>query len=119
MRCRRRKWLWAFVPPPKSLSERHASVSGGRALRGLRLGRGLGVLRCLARRSSLGHVGETREEVVPTFGVARNRLLRQPAMHETEAGPRSHRLKIDLDGARSRRNHLVAFPAPREDHAPI
>src|SRR6267143_1042903 len=119
MRCRRRKLLWAFVPPPKSVGDRHASVSDERALRGLRLGRGLGVLRCLARRSSLGHVGESREEVVPTFGVARDRFLRQPAMDEPEASPRSHRLKVDLDRARSWRDHLVTFPTPGEDDAPI
>src|SRR5437762_11535848 len=115
MRCRRLKWLWAFVPPAESLSDRHASVSGERALRGLRLGRGGGALRCLAGGSSLGHVGETREEIIPTFGVARDRFLRQAAVDETEACPRSHWLQVELAGARSGRAHLVTSPAPRAD----
>src|SRR5256885_279981 len=119
MRCRRRKWLWAFVPPAESLSDRHASVSGERALRGLRLGRGGGALGCLACGSSLGHIREAREEVIPTFGVARDRFLRQAAVDETQARPRSHRLQVELYRARSGRDHLVTFPAPGEDDAPI
>lgn len=40
-------------------------------------------------------------------------------MDETEASARSHRLKVYLDRARSGRDHLVTFPAPSEDNAPI
>src|SRR4051812_1545861 len=83
-----------------SLSDRHASVSDGRALRGLRLGRARLSLRCFSRLSFLGHVGETREEEVPALGVACDRLLRESAMDETEKRSRPHRLEVDLDGAR-------------------
>src|SRR5256885_16048672 len=76
-------------------------------------------LRGFLRRAALGHVGQSRHEVIPTFAVARDRGLRQSAVDQTEACPRSHRLQVDLDRARSGRDHLVAFPAPREDHAPI
>src|SRR5881296_3141164 len=110
--------------PSQSLSERHASFSGWRALRRLRFGRihmtlslrvGLG---CLARRPSLGHVREAREEVVPALAVARDRALRQSAVDQTETSPRAHRLQVDLDGARPGRDRFVTFPAPGEHDAP-
>src|SRR5438309_5514799 len=110
--------------PPQSVSDRCARVSGERALRGLRFGRGhmslslrIGVRR-YARRSSLGHVRETWKEVVPAFGVARDRGLRQPAVNESQTSARSKRREVDLDRARSGRDHLIALPAPGEHDAP-
>ena len=75
--------------------------------------------RRFASRTSLGDVGQAREEVIPSHGVARDRFSRQPAVDKTKTRPRSHQLKIDLDRARSGRDHLVSFPAPREDDATV
>src|SRR2546423_11265730 len=84
--------------PPQSVSDRCARVSGETALRGLRFGRGhmslslrVGVRR-FARRSSLGHVRETWKEVVPAFGVARDRGLPQTPVDEApEKAPTTRR----------------------------
>src|SRR6185312_13562343 len=69
--------------------------------------------------SSLGNVGEARKEVVPTLAVTGDRFLRESSMNETQERPRSHRLEVDLDCARSGRDRLVTFPAPGEHDATI
>src|SRR2546422_8506422 len=122
MRCRRRKCCWAFVPPagkPERLpcpGQRREGVTrvavrswSGVALR----------IRSLrfAGRSSLGNVCQARHEVVPPLGVARDSSLRQSTVDETKTSPGSHRLKVDLDRARSGWDHLVTLPAPGEHHA--
>src|SRR5687768_13458300 len=79
---------------------------------------GSGVMRWVGTRlTALGDVREAREEVVPTFGVGRDGLLRQAAVHEPKARSLSVRLEVDLDGAGAWRHQGVVFPAPGEHHA--
>src|SRR5437879_3667109 len=80
---------------------------------------GLGGRRCFARLATRGDVNHTREEVIPSFGVARDRAIWQSAVDEPEARAGSSGLEIDLDGARSGRDHLVPFPAPGAHTAPV
>src|SRR5437764_14774100 len=59
--------------------------------------------------------GKFRVEFPSTKDIAAGKYV-EVIRDQTEAGPRSHRLEVDLDRARSGRDHLVAFPAPGEHH---